>query len=127
MEELIEAADTDTKKKSSPTFSNIWKGLTGKKTEPAKATDAYLKTKYKVVKNDEERLNDFKVSLNSLIEGKSECGNYCCVIEMPDDIKKYIGDVMTEYKEHGYSVANLKDSVKDVKTDVIFVSWFDKY
>lgn len=124
---MVDAADAAFKKYSSTTFSNIWKGLTGKKTEPAKATDAYLKTKYKVVKNDEERLNDFKISLNSLIEGKSECGNYCCVIEMPDDIKKYIGDVMTEYKEHGYSVANLKDSVKDVKTDVIFISWFDKY
>ena len=39
MGELIEATDTDTKKKSSPTFSNVWKGLIGKKTELAKATD----------------------------------------------------------------------------------------
>ena len=87
------------------------------------AKDAYLKSKYNRIEDDNTRLKNFKDDLNALIEAKCQISTYCCVVQVEDDLKKFIDDIVQEYKNLGYTVVNLKDVIEGVVSDYLFFTW----
>lgn len=91
------------------------------------AKDAYLKAKYQRIQTEEERLNEFKFNLDTLISIKCDSCTCCCVVELEEDLSKHLNDIIKEYRELGYTVINLKDEVEDIDNNCLFLCWDKKY
>lgn len=104
-------------------FSEMFKTMSKK----LDAKEAYLLTHYCRIVSEDNRLKEFKDKIDALISAKCTVDSYCCVMQVPDDLLKFIGDIINEYRELGYTVVNLKEVIEDVDCDYLFFCWDKKY
>lgn len=105
----------------------IFSKLTKRSDARLTAKSAYLKSKYQRIQTDEERVKDFKEIIESLIAAKCEVGHYCCVIQLENDLAKFLDEIVSEFTEIGYTVVNLKEKIEEVENIYLFFCWDKKY
>lgn len=112
-------------------LKTIWNNVVSKwnKDNRVTAKDAYLKATYGIVKNDEERLNDFMVSLDELIALKSDPRNcqFCAAIEVPKDLLKFLPQIIEEYTTRNFTILNLNEKLEEINNNYLFLCWDNKY
>lgn len=91
------------------------------------ANNAYLKSKYQRIQTDEERVKDFKEIIETLIAAKCEVGHYCCVVQLTNDLAKFLDEIVNEFIEIGYTVVNLKEKIEGIENIYLFFCWDKKY
>lgn len=109
------------------TISDFFKNVTKRSNPRLNAKEAYLRTKYQRIQTDEERLQEFKFNLDTLISIKCDTNTCCCVVELEEDLSKYLDEVIKEYQDMGYTVLNLKDEVENINKNYIFICWDKKF
>lgn len=92
-----------------------------------KRSNPRLKAKYQRIQTEDERLNEFKFNLDTLISIKCDTCTCCCVVELEEDLSKHLDDIINEYRDLGYTVLNLKDEVEDIDKNYLFLCWDKKY
>lgn len=113
-------------------IKNAWNDFVSKWSKgghKVSAKDAYLKATYGEVKTDDQRLEDFMTALDELIKMKSNPNNcqFCATIEVPDDLLKYLPQIIGEYKNRDFTIINLKEKLDDIKSNFLFLCWDNKY
>lgn len=83
---------------------------------PAKS--AYMHSKYGINKTQSSLLREFFVNANELIASKSNRNEYCCMLPVDNDIKKFIPHIVKRYRDElGYEVIVLDKNTKITTTD----------
>lgn len=75
------------------------------------AKSAYMRSKYGVDKSQTELLKSFFNDVNSLIASKTLDGSYCCMVEIDKDIKEFIPEIITRFRDKlGYNLIVLDEN-----------------
>lgn len=108
-------------------FIDFFKNLTKRSNPRLNAKDAYLKAKYQRIQTEEERLKEFKSDLDMLISIKCDSCTCCCVVELEEDLSKYLDEIIKEYQDMDYTVINLKEQIDGIHKNYLFFCWDKKY
>lgn len=108
-------------------FCELFSNLTTRSETRLNAKEAYLRAKYQRIQTEEERLKEFKSELDRLITIKCDSCICCCVVELEEDLSKYLDDIIKEYREMDYTVINLREKLEGVHKNYIFLCWDKKY
>lgn len=101
-------------------------GIKGEKTLTAQ--EAYLFATYGAVETKEERLKIFYDDLNALIYNKSQSKQYCCAIEIPDELDAEFEDtIKSKYEKLGFTVVDLNKAVEKIQKNYLFICWDNKF
>lgn len=77
------------------------------------AKAAYMNTKYGRTRTREQLLRDFFKDTNDRIKTKTINNEYCCMVEVDEDIKCFLPIILDRYgKELGYNIAVITDGTK---------------
>ena len=108
-------------------FSKMKKMFSNPKTSgktKLSANEAYLKTRYGKIETKEERYKSFLERLNKEILFKCQVNEYFCAMEVPSELAdEYMEQIISEYKDGGYSIVDMRTVIKDLNAPIIFVSW----
>lgn len=75
------------------------------------AKSAYMRSKYGVDKTQTELLKSFFNDVNSLIVSKTMDGSYCCMVEIDKDIKEFIPEIISRFRDKlGYNLVVLDEN-----------------
>lgn len=108
-------------------FIEFFKNLTKRSETRLNAKEAYLKAKYQRIQTEEERLKGFKSDLDMLISIKCDSCTCCCVVELEEDLSKYLDEIIKEYQDMDYTVINLKEQIDGIHKNYLFFCWDKKY
>ena len=91
-------------------FNEIFKRLF-KPNETINAKSAYMKAKYGQDFSEEELLTQFFTSTKALIEAKSSNGHFCAMVEIDEDIQKFVPEIIELYENKlGYQTIKIDKS-----------------
>jgi len=90
------------------------------------ANNSYLMSTYGHSYSSAERLDNFLKALTTTISEKNSAGEFACVKVLPEDLLEYKTGIINLFKDKGYTVADLKDCIANVRQTYIFVCW-DKF
>lgn len=77
----------------------------------ASAADAYRKSRYGIVKTDKMMLEEFFTDIKLLVEQKNMERSYCGMVQIDDDIIKYLPKIQDRLtRQLGYKVIVLDDN-----------------
>lgn len=80
------------------------------------AQSAYMSTKYGRDKSLKTLLSDFFTHANALIKTKTMNGDYCCMLEIDDDLYPYIPRIIVRFKDElGYNIALIDNNTEIVQ------------
>lgn len=120
-------------------FQSI-KNTFSKGNEPFTAERAWVETTYgqNSFRPIEERIIEKQKSIKKSIQGKFEnytnndhfCKCYRCVIDIEEDLKNHVQEVLQPFYDGGFDIINLSEKVDEIGDENVFlISWrhiFDK-
>ena len=84
------------------------------------AKNAYMKSKYGRTLSQKDILSKFFGFVNETIQRKSEVGDYYCILEIDCDIREYIPQVITHFRDRlGYNIAIIDKHTKIINGDEV--------
>lgn len=109
--------------------------------QPLTAQFAYYKTKYGDITSPEEYVKIVQKYIKKLIKSKmyprtapSTTGDelffhsYYCVVDLDNDLKKYVNQIFQPFVEGGFKIINLGERIDEVKHGLVFlISWDHRY
>lgn len=113
-------------------ISNWWRKRTSLNEDIIPAEAAYSKTTYGSEMDRASLVKLHQHQINRLIKEKTEFrtngdsfADYRCVYSFPKDMSPYIDDVLEAFRDAGYAVINLSDSVEEIRNDHVYlISWY---
>lgn len=124
MDEITDAILVTKKTEKNGILKKIQETLLPSLKTTSNATNAYLMATYGKIETQENRLSEFIKDVDTLISNKAQAGQFCCSTEVPNELAgDFLKTIITKYRELGFTVIDLNESLDEIKRNYIFICW----